>query len=398
MFVNANSNKAGKILQIVPRLSPDVDGVGSYALQLANQLRSHHGISSEFLVFRPNPKTRPSVEGFPVHRLSEHDSEHSVAGLLSKVPIDVSTVVLQFSNYPYLRGKLAAPFWLAPALEALQRRGVLVLVMFHELPTLRYRFIRCPNPVQRKLSKQLARLADVVVTNNQAFCDTLAGWVSQKVYCIPNFATIGEPDEVLPLGERDRALVIFGSSDRSRVYRNNIGMLKQVCQRLSIRTVYDIGRPIEWDEQALGTDISTIRTGFLPDAEVSEIMSKALAGVFDYHRFPQNLAKSTVYAAYCAHGLLPVGNGRSLPPQDGIVAGQQYVDTHTLCRLRTRVNEQNSFEDWQRVASKARSHYLTRSLARCTDQFASLFRQTMPNKTRSVPSVLSPSAFTSSSQ
>ncbi|MEO1125616.1 MAG: hypothetical protein AAFX95_16200, partial [Cyanobacteria bacterium J06639_16] len=256
-----------KILQIVPRLFPDVDGVGDYSLQLAHQLCDSHRIISDFLVFRPSRRTQPTVDRFAVHRLDRH----TVEGLLETVPQDISTVVLQYSNYPYLRGKLDTPTWLIEGLNALKQRGLRIVIMFHELPTLRYRFIRCPNPVQRRVSRGLAQVADVVVTNNTAFQQTLASWAMPPVYCMPNFSTIGEPERVKPLRDRSRSLIIFGSSDRSRVYRNNLPRLKQICQQLNIETLYDIGRPIEWDMDRLAPEVKVIQTGFLPAAEVSEL-------------------------------------------------------------------------------------------------------------------------------
>ena len=77
-----------RILQIVPRMFPDVDGVGDYALQLARELRDRNQIRSDFLVFRPNPRLQPQVDGFAVHRLDHH----TVQGLVDQVPENISTI------------------------------------------------------------------------------------------------------------------------------------------------------------------------------------------------------------------------------------------------------------------------------------------------------------------
>ena len=175
-----------RILQIVPRLFPDVDGVGDYALQLAHQLHDHSQILSDCLVFRPNPRLQPMLDQFAVHRLNHQTAQ----GLVDQVPENISTIFLQYSNYPYLQGKLDAPMWLVDALTVLKRRGIRIIVMFHELPTLRYRQIRCPNFVQRRVSRGLAQVADVVVTNNTAFQQTLTRWTNAPVSCVPNFSTM----------------------------------------------------------------------------------------------------------------------------------------------------------------------------------------------------------------
>ncbi|NEP17528.1 MAG: glycosyltransferase [Leptolyngbya sp. SIO4C1] len=364
---------ATRILQIVPRLSPDVDGVGDYALLLAQRLRDRNQIGSDFLVFRPSRRTRSRVEGFPVHRLEAH----TVAGLLERIPTGVSTVVLQYSNYPYLLGKLDTPLWLVTVLTALKRRGLRTVVMFHELPTLRYRGLRCPNLVQQRVSRGLARAADVVVTNNSAFQRVLSGWATEPVHCIPNFSTIGEPSNVPPLSDRDRALVVFGSSDRLRLYHRNQATLRQVCQRLDIHTLYDVGRPIDWTFDQLAPAVKVVRTGFLPAAEVSQLMLNAVAGLFDYRRFPHNLAKSTVYAAYCAHGLLPLCNQRPLRSQDGIVAHQHYLDTQALQQLPQQTP--NLLASLQTVASNAHQQYSTHRLDDCARVFTALVGTAVPD-------------------
>lgn len=359
------STQTTKILQIVPRLSPDVDGVGDYAMHLACQLRDRYQIHSDFLVFRPSKRTESTVNDFAVHRLTTH----TVEGMLAQIPTDVSTIVLQYSNYPYLLSKLDAPAWLVVALRLLKQRGLRVVVMFHELPTLYYRRIRLPNVIQRRVSRGLAQAADVVVTNNAAFQHTLASWASHPVHCMPNFSTIGELKQVLPLCERDRSLIIFGSTDRGRIYRSNLEGVRRICQQLKIHTLYDIGRPIEWDSTRLETEVQVIRTGLLPAAAVSKLMFKAFAGMVDYRRFPKNLAKSTVYAAYCAHGMLPLCNLCPLPPQDGILAAEHYLDTGNLAALSA--NNLEPLTTLQRIANTAHDRYAHHTLAKCAELFAS---------------------------
>ena len=359
------SPQANKILQIVPRMFPDVDGVGDYTLMLAHQLYDRYQILSDFLVFRPNSLTQSQVDRFTVYSLTNHTVEE----FLAQIPADISTIVLQYSNYPYLLSKLDAPSWLVSALTILQQKGLRICIMFHELPTLKYQNIHFPNPIQRRISRRLAQIADIVVTNNTSFQQILAGWGKNHVLCIPNFSTIGEPEQVTPLSARSRALIIFGSSDRSRVYRHNIHQLKQVCQQLKIEVLYDIGRPIDCDFGSLETEVKVIKTGFLSATEVSQLMVTSFAGIFDYHRFPNNLAKSTVYAAYCAHGLLPLCNRRALPPQDGIIPNQHYLDFAALSILC----KQTSYllPSLQIIADQAHAHYCTHRLAKCAKFFAS---------------------------
>ena len=361
-----------KILQIVPRLSPDVDGVGDYALLLAHQLRDRHHILTDFLVFRPSLSQSFQIKNFSAYPLIDS----TVESILAPISSEIATIVLQYSNYPYLMGKLDRPTYLVKALRELKQRQVRIIVMFHELPTLRYRGVSLPNPIQRRISQQLAQLADVVVTNNSAFQKTLSGWVNSAVYCIPNFSTIGEPTQVLPLRERERSLMIFGNSDRGQIYKS-IPQIKQVCQQLNIQTLFDVGRPIPWDSASLETEVNIIKTGFLNPAELSQLMLKTFAGLFDYHRFPRNLAKSTIYAAYCAHGLLPICNRHPLMPQDQIFPNQHYLDMETFSLLYQQAPD--FLASLQTVADNAHTQYATHTLSHCAKIFASFLQPTYAN-------------------
>jgi len=69
-----------------------------------------------------------------------------------------------------------------------------------------------------------------------------------------------------------------------------------------------------------GLQIKTL--GLLPEREVSEIMGTSLAGFLDYD--PDELGKSTIFAAYCAHGLLPINSKTSEEIHDGLKAGEHY--------------------------------------------------------------------------
>jgi len=62
--------------------------------------------------------------------------------------------------------------------------------------------------------------------------------------------------------------------------------------------------------------------------EISDLLSDSIVGFFDYSL--EFLAKSTIFAAYCAHRLLPVGAVYPGKDVDGLGAGKHYwiADTH----------------------------------------------------------------------
>jgi hypothetical protein len=157
-----------QIIQIVPRLTPAIDGVGDYTFLLAKQLRAAHDIDTQFVVCDPNwenaetlnpenlkseggsekaeirnenpnnspdfqpPSSRsgegkpatgepstihfqPStvLDGFAVHQLEERSAEELLR-VLSR-PGMPQTVLLQYVGYGYQ--KRGCPVWLVRGLE-----------------------------------------------------------------------------------------------------------------------------------------------------------------------------------------------------------------------------------------------------------------------------------------
>lgn len=311
-----------KILQIVPRLPPDNDGVGDYARQLARQLASAHHIETAFLSFRPNLETPNTIDGFATHQLFNHTKSH----FLSLLPKDIDGILLHYSNYPYLQSHFKAPFWFPNALKvAKTERNLPVVVLFHELPTLKWKNIRVLNPIQTPVSKELSRLANAVVTDTQNFKRQLQKWTKSAIACIPDFSTIGEPqqNQIQPLEKRQPRLVIFGGSDRARAYQN-LGRLFKTCQALGIQEICDIGTKQNIAPSRLGK-ITFTELGFQPATKVQEILLDSQAGFLDYTKFPGDLGKSSVFAAFCAHGVMPICTAHNPSEADGIFANQQYA-------------------------------------------------------------------------
>ncbi|MEL6353416.1 MAG: alpha/beta fold hydrolase [Cyanobacteria bacterium J06627_28] len=355
--------KARKLLQIVPRLPPYSDGVGDYSRLLAKQLFTERDIVTEFLSFRPGTETPDTIDGFYTHRLFEPSAEY----FLSRLPKDLDGVILHYSNYPYLQGKLDAPFWLVDALRTLMRdRNISLVVMFHELPTLKWKKIRILNPIQSRLSRQLARLASAVVTDSHHFKDHLEQWTASTVTCIPDFSTIGEPspEEIRPLALRQPRLVIFGGSDRIRAYRD-IPQLRKTCQALGIQEICDIGAKQAIDAEALGA-IKLTEMGFQPAETVQSLLLDSMAGLIDYSRFPGDLGKSSVFAAFCAHGVMPICTTYNPSEPDGIFVDQHYV-------LAGMHLSDWSAQQYQSIATQARSWYCQHSLEINAKLFSSYF-------------------------
>lgn len=353
-----------EIVQIVPRLPPHTDGVGDYALRLSDQLWADYRIYSHFLVFKLGLQLDPLESGFSVTSLAEHSAE----ALLAALPASVQGIIVHYSNYPYLNGPLDAPFWLPKALKlAIQQRKLTLVVMFHELPTLKFKAIKIINPLQSQVSRQLAQLAHGVITDSARFQARLSRWTHHPIPCIPDFSTVGEPSDIPPLANRQKRLVVFGGNDRSRVYNHHLPQVLQTCLRLGIGEIIDIGRPLNLNPADFG-EIRLTEMGFQPATVVSELILNSVAGMIDYTRFPGDLGKSTVFAAFTSHGTLPIVTAYNPSEGDGLFLNQHYVTP-------TEVQPPIHWQALQTIASRAYQWYHGHSLSQNAQVFATYLRQ-----------------------
>lgn len=305
-----------RVLQIVPRLPPPEEGIGSYALCLERTLAGH-GISTSFLT---------AEEGGLARRMEEAEAD---------------AVLLHYANYGYQRR--GCPFWLPEALRRSRaRRRVTV---FHEVyatgPPWRSSF--WTQPFQRRIAAAVARTSDALITSLDLYVRRIGPAAApEKTSVTPVFSTVGEPREVPPLSSRARRMVIFGGRGaRGRAYGEMRRDLAAACRALAIEEIADVGPPLERTEDAV-EGVPVRRRGLLPAEEVGALLCDSLAGFVAYPAY--FLPKSTIFAAYCAHGVLPVQawRRRSLPggtapwwtgsgdPQAVATAARAWYEGHSL--------------------------------------------------------------------
>lgn len=312
------------LLQVVPDLPPSWEGVGCCAATLAGAL-ARRGTASHFLVAAPswsaasasvgdvgagtNGGTDGGADGGTGGAPAEAIGARSAGALARRLETaGGDTLLLHYVNYAYERR--GCPFWLVDGALAWRRRGAgrRLVTFFHELyaggPPWRSSFWL--HPVQRRLARRLARGSDALVTSLGFYAALLARWRPPgPVEVAPIPSTIGEPRGVPPLdARRPRTLVVFGSrGNRWRAYGELGGELVRACRALGIAEVLDVGHPIGGVPAALG-GAPVRQLGPLPDAAASAVLLGAFAGFIGYPA--PLLGKSSVFAAYCAHGLLPV--------------------------------------------------------------------------------------------
>jgi hypothetical protein len=276
------------VLQIVPHLPPPFEGVGTYAAALAGAL----GEESRFLV--GDPDWAGAADG------SRAVAARTAADLLAGIG-EADAVLLHYANYGYqARG---CPDWLVAGMERWSGRLVTV---FHEVcaagPPWRSSFWL--RPAQRRLAAALVRRSEALATTLDVYAGLLRPWAEgREIAVLPVFSTVGEPAELPPFGERARRIVVFGGAGvRGRAYGPFLPALARAASAIAAEEIWDIGPPLPLPAKAGEIPIRPL--GVLAAGEVGAILLASAAGFLAYP--PGFLPKSTIFAAYCAHGALPL--------------------------------------------------------------------------------------------
>src|SRR5207302_4436653 len=155
-----------EIVQIVPYLPPAISGVGDYAILLARELQSSHGISSRFVLVS-DERSLETPDDFPV----------SVIGRRTASLIEAlhgrNVVCLHYVGYGYQ--KRGYPAWLARGLRTWKREnGTCNLVtMFHEIFATGkiWNSSFWLSRLQRRVARSIANTSDSLLTNRHAYAE-----------------------------------------------------------------------------------------------------------------------------------------------------------------------------------------------------------------------------------
>jgi hypothetical protein len=350
-----------KLLTIIPRLPPSIDGVGDYALYLAQNLKKQWQIETEFIVCDPSWKSQPEIQGFRVTHLKERSTSAFLQLIATHHP-ESTKIFLHYVGYGYARW--GAPSWFIQALAAWRSQpNHELLTMFHELynpPGHRpWKHMFWNSHIQQSLTKQLAQFTDHAVTSGQQYAATLdqfRGPHSQPTPFLPVFSTVGEPTQIPNWTDREPILVVFGQTmTKRRAYTETYAQLQSICERFQIQEVVDVGPSTGLTLTNIGT-VPLREAGKLSIEAIGDLFGRSRIGFLNYN--PHHLAKSTIFAAYCAYGLLPINTLRSHLSCDGITAGEQYW---TLDETK---NEP------EKIVEQAHEWYASHSLTAQADFFA----------------------------
>jgi hypothetical protein len=305
------SSRHDRVLQIVPHPPGTFDGVGDYALNLAQSLSAGHGINTTFLVAGKTSVT--SRDGYNV--ISELNASDSAA-----LARDHEHVILHYVNYGYqARG---VPFQLSTFVRQLrpQLRGRWVTT-FHELyasgPPWKSAFWL--RPFQVRIAREMMDASTSCVVSNQPIEDAIHLHDSRKrVHLIPVMSNFGEPELAdFHAGSPRRWAICGGTALIARSLR----LLEQLCVQIPPAFAPEHVDVVGGREDASISEIidrmkrSRPELSFHHYPEVgvdlaSEVLRRSVFGFIDYFgtgkMWPGMLLKSTAFAAFCAHGVIPV--------------------------------------------------------------------------------------------
>lgn len=343
------------VVQVVPRLPPPAEGVGSYALALARALETACGLGSRFLAADPPTAGEWDLDGFDAAAIPAGPRAEALTGRLTEAEV----VLLHYANYGYQRR--GCPAWLLHAVRRWRREGGRRLVtVFHEVyatgPPWRSSFWTFP--VQRRIAAGVARTSDALVTSLDLYVRRIGpAATAEKTSVTPVFSTVGEPQDPPSLASRARRMVLFGGRGaRARAYGDLRRDLLASCRALGVEEIADVGPPLESTEESMD-GIPVRRHGVLAASEVDDLLLDSLAGFMAYPAF--FLPKSTIFAAYCAHGVLPVCSWPRAVPDGEVSMGRHYWRS-------------GAGGDPQGIATAARSWYEGHSLRVQTEVFRHL--------------------------
>lgn len=300
-----------RVVQIVPRLPGSLDGLGDYALNLAKALQAEHNITTRFAVAdRTNVKVK---DGFEVIAGVDEGSVASLARACDHV-------ILHYVNYGYqARG---VPFQLRRFARLL--RGEMSgrwVTTFHELyasgPPWKSAFWL--RPFQVKIARDLIDISDACFVSNRTIEHEIHAYdPAKKIHLAPVMSNFGEPAIADFSAASPRHWAICGGT--ALVARSLISLRRTrnaIPTDFAPTQLHVIGGRNEAATRALiaelAADGSGLACGYYPEVSAeraSELLRQCSFAWLDYFGrgkvWPEMILKSGVFAACCAHGIVPV--------------------------------------------------------------------------------------------
>jgi hypothetical protein len=318
------------IVQIVPRRVAQPEGIGDYATLLANSLFERAGCTSAFVLGTPaevEPPVKDAWLNSPVTRRKGNALAKQLTRLCHETA--ANAVVLHVAGYGYQ--KRGAPYWLLNGMKKWRQKQprICLIGIFHEL----FAFNRVWNSsfwltrAQRYIASELWRLCDYGLTTNETYAGDLAAWrtiTQSQLKVLPVVSNVGEPETVMPFLQRPAQMAVFGAAGVEQgIYSKPISeQSTAITTALAIHNVIDIGERKMTVPGRLGPAL-VAPMGRLSGRLVSRHLLACRYGLLNYD--VGRLGKSGVFAAYAAHGVIPICIGSRAVPTDGLEEGRHFL-------------------------------------------------------------------------
>jgi hypothetical protein len=348
------------LLQIVPKAPGGIDGVGDYALTIAEKLRARFGCETVFATFSPSAANARGFQVVPLEQLQNYDR-----------------VLLHYVNYGFQ--KRGVPYRLLSILQKLRRehRDKFVTI-FHELyasgPPWTSAFWL--QPLQIHLAKAVARLSDTCIVSGDNFRRELNRMVpSAAIELHPVPSGIGEPSlSQDQIADRDphRWIIFGGTALVERSLRSLRQLLPRIPDAISPRKLFVLGGHENPSTRSLLVDLG-LETDYRPQiaaGDASEILETCSFAWFNYFHRPDVetsvILKSSAFASACAHGVIPVfpHHGSAIQINSDRMPGPFFIEREQIDvpTAETRAEVATEIYSWYR--RHASSEQLVRSIAK----------------------------------
>lgn len=347
-------------MQIVSGLSPPLNGIGDYALGLARQLKADFATDSIFVVAGMNAASAVD-RGFAALPLRERSSTGLVRALeeaagSASFQGEPQTVLVHMSPYGYDSGGF--PLWLSAGMRRWSRAQTSrrrVITIFHELDAFGPPWTRAfwISPLQRMVTRGVLDSTHVAIATLGANARKLKAWASPKslsITCLAIPSSVGEPAAIPPIAVRKRRICLFGIRAGANLPPYAAGLLATLVRGWAIEEIAVVGgSPAVQPFENIGCRV--VAYPGLSAEPIGALLSDSILGMSWYP--PAPIAKSSVYAAYCAHGVPTVVLGRSRDDpssHDGLERGKHYL-------LPSELSSQWSPDLLQRISDRAFEWY-----------------------------------------
>jgi hypothetical protein len=345
------------LIQVVPRRAAEPDGLADYALALARALRAYRGANSVFLSGTPSADARPVEDDWKTVCVPKRKAQILADTIqLLSAETNACAVVLHFSGYGYQ--KRGVPLWLVQGLRIWSRLSgqVPLLTIFHELYASGrpWQSAFWLSPLQKQIARSILNLSSVAITPTELgskLLSELRDGDATKITAMPVFSNVGEPGRGSAPCARSAAAVVFGLAGvEDGIYGTYRSKIERIVSSLGIEKIFDVGPRLSSMPRTLA-GAPVISKGVLPRDAVSDLLQRARFGLVAY---PLDLiGKSGVFAAYAAHGVVPIVLSDKQGAFDGLQPARHFLDGLRLG---------NGAEDLASIQRKLFTWYTSHSL------------------------------------